>query len=49
MADAGTRTPLALYGWHDAPAPLAVRSPAAHIANAQVALNQLVRVDVDWT
>ncbi len=49
MADAETRNPLALYGWHDAPAALAVRSPAAHLANAQVALNQLVRVDVDWS
>jgi homopolymeric O-antigen transport system ATP-binding protein len=48
IVDFETRHVLALYGWHDAAAVLDVRSSAAPLANAQITLNQLVTIDVEW-
>jgi lipopolysaccharide transport system ATP-binding protein len=49
VLDYATRQPLALRGWHDAPATLDVRSSTGAIGNAQMAHQQLVRFDVDWS
>ncbi|MEA2568303.1 MAG: lipopolysaccharide transport system ATP-binding protein [Acidobacteriota bacterium] len=49
IQDFETKQPLALYGWHDAAATLDVRSDATLLGNAQMELNQLVRVDVEWS
>jgi lipopolysaccharide transport system ATP-binding protein len=48
IIDAHTRIALAHYGFHDAPATLDVRSEASPLANAQLASNALVTVEVDW-
>jgi hypothetical protein len=48
IVDAATLQPLALFGWHDAPAVLEVRADAALAGNAAMTLNQLVTIDVDW-
>jgi lipopolysaccharide transport system ATP-binding protein len=48
IQDFDTKLPLALYGWHDAAAVLDVRADATLLANAQMQLNQLVTVDVEW-
>jgi lipopolysaccharide transport system ATP-binding protein len=49
IQDFETKQPLALYGWHDAAATLDVRTDATLLANAQMQLNQLVTVDVEWS
>ena len=46
--DHATQLPLALYGWHDAAAVLDVRSQPGVLTNAQMQLNQLVKMDVEW-
>lgn len=48
IVDYHTRQPLALYGWHDAAAVLEVRSSASLVSNAQLTMQQLVTIDVDW-
>ncbi|MEP6571901.1 MAG: ABC transporter ATP-binding protein [Gemmatimonadota bacterium] len=49
ILDFATQQPLALYGWQDAAAALDVRAIPCAGANLQMALNQLVTVDVDWS
>lgn len=48
MVDAATQQPIALRGWQDSATMLEVRSAPSIHANAQMTLNQLVTVDVDW-
>ena len=48
IVDARTRTALAHYGFTDAPAWLDVRSSASALSNAQLAMNALVTLDVEW-
>lgn len=49
IMDAETQHPLAMRGWQDAAALVRVRSDAALDSNAQMTMNQLVRVDVIWS
>jgi len=49
ILDFDTRLPLALVGWHDTPSVLDVRSSASVLSNTQMAANQMITMDVDWS
>ena len=48
ILDARTRTALALYGFHDAPETMDVRSEASLLVNGQLDAGSIVTLDVDW-
>jgi lipopolysaccharide transport system ATP-binding protein len=48
ILEAGSRQPIALYGWEDAPLAFQVQAPASFLNNAFKSINQLVIIDVVW-
>jgi ABC-type polysaccharide/polyol phosphate transport system ATPase subunit len=48
LLDAATMHPLALYGFDEAPAQLAIEEPPAFAGTAKMALHQIVHLDVRW-
>jgi ABC-type polysaccharide/polyol phosphate transport system ATPase subunit len=48
ILDYATRQPIALVGWQSAHSVLDVRSSTGAIGNAQMAIHQLVTIDVAW-
>jgi lipopolysaccharide transport system ATP-binding protein len=48
ILEAGSRQPLALFGWEDAPLAFQVEAPVSFLNNAFKSLNQLVTIDAVW-
>ncbi|HYO76149.1 MAG TPA: hypothetical protein VE010_06760, partial [Thermoanaerobaculia bacterium] len=48
ILEARTRTVLAHYGYYDAPQTIDVEAEASALANARLATDALVTMDVDW-
>ena len=48
ILEGGSRQPLALFGWEDAPLAFQVEAPSTFLNNAFKSINQLVAIDVVW-